>query len=354
MASTVLPRDVAAQFRHECPSIVALPRVLDGPVEYDTASRPALEFPGCDAVRLTWEEMHAFDRRPELWDAREETAWVLRDGPGPAHEAPGHTLPGLVQLIAAVRGSPVKCYGAMQLLQRDRAGAPRRTMHPDQSVYLHPGRAVLPGRDAMVVGEHDHPDVVLEVDHTTDVRGGKLLQYEAWGFPELWVEVPNSASRSRPRLLVPGLTIYLLGEGGYEQAPESRAFPGWTADEIHFAMNETGVSAHTSGVLERVGMLMGAAQGTGPDDDPLLRSQRRKAYNIGRAQGVAQGIAAERELLIRQTSRKFGADTAGRVAGPLARIDEPERIAEAGNLIIDCAKGDDLVARIGALTASRS
>ena len=50
----------------------------------------------------------------------------------------------------------------------------------------------------MVVGEHDIPDVVLEVDHTTDVRRGKLLQYEAWGFPELWVEVPDWAASSRP------------------------------------------------------------------------------------------------------------------------------------------------------------
>ena len=319
--------------RHGCPSIVALPCVLDGPVEYDAASRPALEFPGCDPVRLTWEEMQASDERLELWDAREETAWVLRDGPGPAHEHPGQKLQALAERIAAVRGSPIECYGAMRLLQRDGAGAPRRTMHPDQSVYLHPGRAVLPGHDAMVVGGHDHPDVVLEVDHTTDVRRGKLLQYEAWGFPELWVEVPNSAPRSRPRrladsgarrvggepqrvigglgrgqntlpvrardfvALAPGLTIHLLGEGGYEESPESRAFPGWTAGEIHRAMNEIGLSADTCAVLERVGMRMGAAEGTGPDDDPLLRSQRRKGYNIGRAQGRAEGQTAGRAAL---------------------------------------------------------
>ena len=36
----------------------------------------------------------------------------------------------------------------------------------------------------MVVGEHDFPDVVLEVDRTTDVRRWKLGMYESWGFPE--------------------------------------------------------------------------------------------------------------------------------------------------------------------------
>ena len=91
--------------------------------------------------------------------------------------------------------------------------------------------------------------------------------------------------------LVPGLTIYLLGESGYAVAPESRAFSGWTATEIHMAMNETTPSALTCAVLERVGMVMGAQEGTGPDDDPLLRSQRRKGYNIGHAQGYAEGRA---------------------------------------------------------------
>ena len=61
-----------------------------------------------------------------------------------------------------------------------------------------------------VVGRHNYPDVVLEVDHTTDVRRGKLKLYESWGFPELWVEVPEHRVASRPRGLVPGLTIHLL------------------------------------------------------------------------------------------------------------------------------------------------
>ena len=57
-------------------------------------------------------------------------------------------------------------------------------------------------------------------------------------------------------------------------------------------MNETTPSALTCAVLERVGMTMGAEEGTGPDDDPLLRSQRRKGYNIGHAEGHTAGRAA--------------------------------------------------------------
>ena len=45
-----------------------------------------------------------------------------------------------------------------------------------------------------MVGEDAYPDVVLEVDNTTDVRRGKLVAYAEWSFPEVWVEVPDLAS----------------------------------------------------------------------------------------------------------------------------------------------------------------
>ena len=38
--------------------------------------------------------------------------------------------------------------------------------------------------------------MVMVVDNTTDVRRGKLALYESWGFPELWVEVPDTRRRA--------------------------------------------------------------------------------------------------------------------------------------------------------------
>ena len=67
----------------------------------------------------------------------------------------------------------------------------------------------------------------------------------------------------------------------------------------------------------------------------------------GRAQGIEQGIAAERALLRRQAARKFGAGTATRLAGLLAKIGDTRRLAEVGDWIIDCTTGDDLIARFG-------
>ena len=135
---------------------------------------------------------------------------------------------------------------------------------------------------------------VLEVDHTTDARRRKLGQYEAWGFPEVWVEVPEADTPSRPRSLRSRLTIHLLEDGEYRESAQSRAFPGWTAAEIHAALNEPALSAHTSAVLERVGAVLGEREGTGPDDDPFLGSQRRLSHAEGRTAGQ---IALARALL---------------------------------------------------------
>ena len=133
--------------------------------------------------------------------------------------------------------------------------------------------------------------MVLEVDHTTDVRRGKLRLYESWGFPELWVEVPERRSRSRPRRRRAGLTIHLLEGGAYRESPVSRAFPGWRAKAIHTAMNEAEPSGWTHAMLEHLGRTLGERDGTGPDDDPLLYSLRDQSRTEGRAEGRAEGLA---------------------------------------------------------------
>ena len=250
-----------------------------------------LEFTGCKAVPMSYDQFRRYDGRLEVWDAESRTAWMVREPTSPTHENPSHGLAGLVALIAAVRGSSIKCYGSMDLLVRDAHGRPRRIMQADQTVYLHPRRAELLGASAMVVGRHNYPDVVLEVDHTTDVRRGKLKLYESWGFPELWVEVPEHWVASRPRGLVPGLTIHLLEGDVYRESPESVAFPGWRAEAIHEAMNEGEPSVRTHGIVERLGRGLGLREGTGPDDDALMRSLRGQSRAEGVAEGKVEGLA---------------------------------------------------------------
>jgi flagellar biosynthesis/type III secretory pathway protein FliH len=87
------------------------------------------------------------------------------------------------------------------------------------------------------------------------------------------------------------LTIHLLESGRFRPAASSRAFPGWTAREIHLALNEREVSYVTMSALRRVGRTLGAEVGTGPDDDPLLREERLQSRAEGRAKGHAEGRA---------------------------------------------------------------
>ena len=260
------------------------------PAPVDYASR----FPGCRPVRLLTDRLPDFESRLEYWDARTETAWVVAEPTGGIHEGTSRRLIHLAERIALVRGTPIASFGSVDLLVRDARGAPERMMQADETLYLHPGRARLP-QGSLVIGKHDLPDVVLEVDHTTDVRPGKLPLYESWGFPELWVVVPPAGARRRRPA---GVTIHRLENGRYRSATASRAFPGWTAAEIHTALTEPATTTHTWRALERVGRTLGAREGTGPDDTPLLRSLGEQARAEGRAEELA--------VLVRSTLRVRG------------------------------------------------
>ena len=318
---------------------------VEGDAAPDRAeTAPAMEFPGCDPVSMTWDEVWAYDGRIEYWDRASSTAHVLRDA-GPVHEGPPNVLSEILTRISQERGSRIRCYGAVYLMERDGAGRPRRVMVADQTIYLRPGRWT-PSDPAIIRDEDPLPDVILEVDHTTDVRRNKLGLYESWGFPEVWVETPDTPSPNRPRRLRPGLTIYRLDEGRFRVSAESRAFPGWPAARIHASLNETQMSPRTLADLTRVGRRLGRQEGTTPDDDPQIGRHRRQAHGTGLRAGRAEGVAAQRALLGRLASRKFDAATAERLAEVLAGVDDPGRLAEIGGRIIDSDDGAALLVEL--------
>ena len=135
---------------------------------------------------------------------------------------------------------------------RNARGERQRIVQADQILFLRPAQN-MPRGSAIEVAADALPDVVLEVDNTTDVRRNKLRLYESWGIPEVWVEVPDEPAPSRPASLRPGLTIHLREGGRFRSAPVGRAFPAWTAAEIHRALNEPELSEQTAEVLDRVG-----------------------------------------------------------------------------------------------------
>ena len=258
---------------------------------------------------MTPDAIEDFDGRVEYWEASTETAWVIAEPNSVSHEGPTRRMGRLAELIASVRGSPIESCGSMDLVLVDERGKWRRLMQADETLYLHPDRAHLPD-DRFVVGEHDPPDVVLEVDYSTDVRRGKLGLYKTWGFPEIWVEVP-ARYRARRR---PGLTIHVREPDGYREVAESRAFPGWTAAEIHAALSGKALSRETHRVLERVGRRLGALEGTGPDDSPLLRSLRGEARAAGLAEGRTEGRTEGRAKVVPKVVPKVAPKVVSKVA----------------------------------------
>ena len=120
---------------------------------------------------------------------------------------------------------------------------------------------------------------------------GSWRSTPSWRFPEVWVEVP-APSWLPPRTSGrPGLVIHVLEGSQYVEAASSRAFFGWTAAEIHRALNEEGRSPATVAAVHRVGRRMGRAAGTGPGRRPVswARSERRAGLMAGQKAGQKVG-----------------------------------------------------------------
>ena len=250
-----------------------------GPVAYRDE-----DFPGCESFPLPASEVDRYEGRLEFWDGVTETAWKVCEPTSIQHEQPTSQLAQMAGQFAMLRGSRIVCLGSSDLVRRDASGRKRWLMQADQVLYLHPDRVRLAG-PAIEVDADPLPDVVLEVDHTTDVRRRKLGIYMESGFPEIWVLVPWDSS-----VRAPGLSIHVRRGAGYREEGQSRAFPGWRAEEIHRALTEAPLSAPAWRALERTARAMGAREGTKPEHDPLSRSIGFEAEARGRSEMLAENV----------------------------------------------------------------
>lgn len=304
------------------------------------------DFPGCRAVQVSREELADLEGRIEYWDARTEIAMVAEEVTV-YHERPSRRLAQLAEIIGQSRGSPILCVGTADLLLRDEFGAKARIMQADETLYLHP-RTDRPTGSSMVVGE-TLPDVVLEVDHSTDVYRGKIELYESWGFGEVWVEVPEDDNPLRPRRKASGLRIQVRTPSGFEERAESAAFPSWTAEEIHAAINEFELSSETVAAVWRVGRLLGEREGTAPDDSPFLREARQRSREEGRLEGLQEGrlegLLEGRRAAIRElATRRFGERAAERLEARLAAERRPAALDRACVAVLECATEEAFLA----------
>ena len=72
----------------------------------------------------------------------------------------------------------------------------------------------------------------------------------------------------------------------------------------------------------------------------------RESVNEWTAKWMAEG---QSKVMRRQAARKFGTETADRLAERLAEIEDPERAGEVGEWILECDSGEELLARVARL-----
>ena len=80
----------------------------------------------------------------------------------------------------------------------------------------------------------------------------------------------------------------------------------------------------------------------------------QEKYRLGQVEGMKRGrskgrvegrVEGERALLCRQAERRFGADVAAALSKLIEGLDAPDRLAEVGDLVVDCATGSELLDR---------
>ena len=77
----------------------------------------------------------------------------------------------------------------------------------------------------------------------------------------------------------------------------------------------------------------------------ILQQGIEQGIKQGIERGIQQGTAAR---LRRQAERRFGTAAAEQLAAVLAEVTDADRLAEAGDWIVDSATTDDFLSRLGA------
>ena len=150
--------------------------------------------------------------------------------------------------------------------------------------------------------------------------------------------------------LAPGLTLEEVAmtlEERVSQWPEQ-----WMQEGREQGLAQGLVQGRGEG-LER-GREQGLAQGREQGLEQGLVQGRGEGLEQGLEQGRDEGLEHERALLRRMTAARFGEAAAERVSGMLARIADPERLAEAGEWLVRCDTAQAFLDRVHALPADPS
>ena len=102
--------------------------------------------------------------------------------------------------------------------------------------------------------------------------------------------------------------------------------------------------------LAQAGDLNAMASTLGENIDEYVEQRSESAFKQGIEESLERELRRERAMLSRQAARKFDAETVARFAALLEGIDDPERFADIGEDLMDCATGAELLARVEGAT----
>ena len=202
---------------------------------------------------------------------------MVREPTHAPHEEPRYRLAELLARIAQLRGSPIK--------------VPRRDRNPVDRSRLRETRRHASRSDAVpasVTGPRERSPSIWRSGSTPGrtwcwrwtarrtYAGTGWSCTRSGGFRSCGWRCRTPMRRAGPRDCAPGCGSTCWRTGRYVRFSEaSRAFPGWRAAEIHRGLNEpVPLGGDLRRSLSRVGRALGEREGTGPEDDPLLRQQR--------------------------------------------------------------------------------
>ena len=184
----------------------------------------------------------------------------------------------------------------------------------------------------------------LPAEHDADNPAAAVLGIEsAASFPE---------AEKRLRSMARRLPAVVGGEAAREVL---EAVAAWLTPTLARLFPEAGPEAKAE--LERA-LLALAEDGKEEDEkekeeedmttlERRVRKWEAELVREGRREGRREGLADERALLCRLAARRFGARTGAELGPRLETMQDPERLAEVGDWIVECATGAELLARLG-------
>ena len=141
-------------------------------------------------------------------------------------------------------------------------------------------------------------------------------------------------------------------------APAAAPPPELTLEEVRMTLEERVSRWPEPWIRQGVeqglaqGIEQGVAQGKAQGIEQGVAQGIEQGVAQGKAQGIEQGVREgldrQRALLRRQAEARFGAPTADRLFARLRSVEDPEWLADVGEVIVRCETGEDLLRHAGA------